>query len=426
MIRREFRTDLFSSGTYIPYLLAFAFCLPLKIAFGNIVLLVFALHSAYQLLHGRSSLSFDREVFTSHWPVLLFFLTLLITLCYSRNLQAGVDQIVRLSYLFFVPLLFSFLVVNRSIRTQVQYAFVFGNGAAFIFNLLRAFVRSTHFSNEGLVFDASVSGGQPFWYSIVQGGNYFFYDEFSYFMHPTYAAMYFLFGIVITLEAVVSTKSRRLRTIYISVLIVFLLAIFLCSSRIVILCTALLVGGLFVKTVLARRSRRWILFGGAFLVLATFAITINPRFVGFQDSISLESFHHTRLEAWRSSIASLENHVFWGAGIGDERDALMASHLARGYTEGYEQRYNDHNEYFHIMNIGGVLAILSYLLVLGIPLGAAISNRDYVQFAFIMSFAVVCVVENLLVRRAGILYLIFFYCLFVPRARRVKSLTTPH
>jgi O-antigen ligase len=277
-----------------------------------------------------------------------------------------------------------------------------------------------------LVFDASVSGGQPFWYSIVQGGNYFFYDEFSYFMHPTYAAMYFLFGIVITLEAVVSTKSRRLRTIYISVLIVFLLAIFLCSSRIVILCTALLVGGLFVKTVLARRSRRWILFGGAFLVLATFAITINPRFVGFQDSISLESFHHTRLEAWRSSIASLENHVFWGAGIGDERDALMASHLARGYTEGYEQRYNDHNEYFHIMNIGGVLAILSYLLVLGIPLGAAISNRDYVQFAFIMSFAVVCVVENLLVRRAGILYLIFFYCLFVPRARRVKSLTTPH
>ena len=99
----------------------------------------------------------------------------------------------------------------------------------------------------------------------------------------------------------------------------------------------------------------------------------------------------------------------------------MNAHLERGYTDGYAQQYNDHNQYFHFMNIGGVFALGAFLIALSFGARLAIISRDYLQISFVVSFAIICIVENILVRRAGILYFTFFYCFFFSHARLVTS-----
>jgi O-antigen ligase len=145
------------------------------------------------------------------------------------------------------------------------------------------------------------------------------------------------------------------------------------------------------------------------------AIINNPRFVGFEDFRSFESFHHTRLEAWRSSYEVMKENFFLGVGIGDSENLLIERHLERGYVEGYQNQYNEHNQYMQVTNACGVVGLAIFLLSLLIGFRKAIRGQNYLQFAFIFSLAFVCLVENILVRRAGIIYFAFFYCLlFIP------------
>ena len=264
-------------------------------------------------------------------------------------------------------------------------------------------------------FDASVLGGQTFWYSIVQGGNYFFYDQLSYFLHPTYWGIFLLICVFVILNVLKQTPGKGLTFFFSILLVVFLLAIFLCSSRIIIVGAAILLSINFVIYMLRKKSFLLVVGGTTIIVIMAVVLTMNPRFVGFKSLQNMETFHHSRLEAWKSAFDVYKMSPVFGVGIGDLETMLFNKHLERDYQAGYENKYNEHNQYLQIANASGLLGLSTFLLAIGVGFRESIRNKDYLQFAFILSFALVCLVENLLVRKAGAIYFAFFYCLlFMP------------
>jgi O-antigen ligase len=348
----------------------------------------------------------------------LLFAWLVFTLAYSTDLVMGFRFLGKFIYLLIVPLLFCFICLTKRDKRLILQGFVYANLGAILFNLGRACIRSVEFTNGQLQFDASVLRGQTFWYSIVQGGNYFFYDQLSSFMHPTYWGMFLLISVFVILDGFKREQSSKGHIFSWFLLLIFLLFIFLCSSRIVILSAAILLSVRFAILMFYKKSFLLLIAGTGIIVVALITLTKNPRFVGFESYDNLEIFHHSRLEAWKSAFDIFKSNPVFGVGIGDAEPALMKRYLERGYEAGYQNNYNEHNQYLNIANASGLPGLIIFLLAIGVGLRESYRQRSYLSFAFITSFALICVVENLLVRRAGALCFTFFYCLLFMPSRR--------
>ena len=194
---------------YVPLLMLFVFSLPFKTSFSNISILLFAIYFIIAIARKRQDHSFDRKSFFAIKYLPALYGVFIITLIYSADLSSGLDYLGAHSFLLVIPLLFCFLRFTHREKSLIVTAFVSANLAAIFFNLIRALARSVQLSDGSFLFDASVAGGQPFWYSIVQGGNYFFYDEFSYFLHPTYWAIYLLFSTFAILSSLSEANSKK-------------------------------------------------------------------------------------------------------------------------------------------------------------------------------------------------------------------------
>ena len=194
----------------------------------------------------------------------------------------------------------------------------------------------------------------------------------------------------------------------------FLITIFLSSSRVVIITSAMLLMAYIIIKIFKRKLFYWLLPGLVIVIgVSIIAIAKNPRFVGFSNSTDLEMFHHARLEAWRSAWNVFNHAPIFGVGIGDSEGQLFDEYLTRDYHEGYLKQYNEHNQFLQIANSCGLFGLVVFLLALGNGLKAALAKRDFILFSFIVSIVLVCVVENFLMRRAGILYFSLFYCILM-------------
>src|ERR1041384_5025469 len=174
--------------------------------------------------------------------------------CRNAN-KTGTSAIGRLLPIALVPVLFAFLHFTGDEKKLVMKSFIAGNLLAIVINLLLATYKSISFVDGAMVFDASVLRGLGFWYSIAQGGNYYFYESLSSFMHPTYWAAYLQLGAVAALYAFAPGNSNRREKIMAAIVIIlFTIVIYLLSSRVVLLSTIFIFALFWLINIIRRRS----------------------------------------------------------------------------------------------------------------------------------------------------------------------------
>ncbi len=331
----------------------------------------------------------------------LFFVLTVFSAVFSDNKQEAVFSIeVKLSLLLFPWLFFCFTWPPQILKRCVV-AFVSGCFFACVYLIFRALF---YFWN-----------GHP---------EYFFYTLFSDLIHASYFAMYLILAIVIVVlfyHRWFSTQKSVLISSWVFVA-VFVISIFLCSSKLGILSFFVAMPLLLLHKWRALMNLR----RAGFIVLSLLAVLLIAKglfpeslnrmrsITSVPQNIDKTSSESTtvRLLIWQQAIGLIRQDFVTGTGVADVNDDLYAAYEKEGMTGAFEHRLNAHNQYLQTflgMGIGGFVLLLLLTVAQAVK---GVFKRNFLLFVFSLLIVLNFLVESMLQTAAGVLFFSFFYCLF--------------
>lgn len=255
--------------------------------------------------------------------------------------------------------------------------------------------------------------------------NAFFYSEFTYFLHPSYFAMYFVFAQLIVMlyykTWLSHLKYLNLKIGFIS--LVFIVCIFLASSKMGIITAFLILPAtLFVLLINRGYKKLMIIFLIGLVAITGVAYKIFPSpfqrlQTAFTVSTSSQSIDLTATEStavriliWNQAIDIIKDNFVFGTTPGDANDALYQSYQKNGLTGAIKKKLNAHNQFLQTFIGSGILGfILLFLLTFGAIIFGFL-KRNYALVLFSSLIALNFLVESMLQAQAGFIFFVFFLC----------------
>jgi O-antigen ligase len=201
----------------------------------------------------------------------------------------------------------------------------------------------------------------------------------------------------------------------------FVIAIFLCSSKLGLMSLLLNILFIFFYRIRSRLSAK-----GSFLIIVILvALSVLFYFIfpaPFQRLVSLMNFdaEHVdknaiestavRVLIWEQSMELIKQNFFFGTGVGDANAELYKAYERNGLTGAYSYKLNAHNQFLQTF-IG--MGIFSFAVLLFLTIGAmirALLTRQFLLFIFAFLISFNFLVESMLQRAAGVVFFCFFYC----------------
>jgi O-antigen ligase len=320
---------------------------------------------------------------------------------------------------------------KEQLRTKIYSGFIIGIIIVFVYCLFFAFKRSIIISDGQWYFNSKVirDSSYDFLTSSVMGGNYFFGQDFSYFIHPAYFGLYIVFAQYLIYEIYHNTSKGFYKRLLIGCYLIFFIALYLLSSKAAII-SSLLLTLFFALSFSASRNVKLALL--LLVILSSVAfIFYNPRLSIFKDtfvaglSINPEARygHDLRILSWDASFEVIKGHWIMGVGEANKSKALVDVYKLKDYIVPAQEKFNSHNQYLDFLIGGGIVALGIYLCGLISLLVNAIKNRNMPLIAFLIIFSFAALFENLLARHAGVLFFSCFISLLVT-AKEPKISTT--
>lgn len=246
--------------------------------------------------------------------------------------------------------------------------------------------------------------------------------------HPSYTGVWLSFSILIIISYMSKIRLLLYKIIAIIVALFFYGTIFLLQARtaffsITIIATILI----FLNT--KNKKRRLEAFIFILVVFASIALvigqnkTLKARYYKSLIALNEENPNkaNKRTLINECSVALVKKNIVFGYGVGDVQDLLSACYKSKGYTMFYEKNYNSHNNYVHFLLSGGVLLLLSFIVLILYNIFFAIKNRDYLYMSFLIIITIACLTENILSRIHGILFFSLFNSLMYKRNLILKE-----
>ena len=345
--------------------------------------------------------------FKNKWFLLLFSFIVFhcISALLSHNKQEALSSVeVKLSFLAFPVYIFLFDYKTDTIK-RIFAGFVSGC----LFALLACLGRAT------------------FHYFTAHNSDYFFYTDFSYFIHVGYFSMYLLFAIVIMQMAypIWFKNDAMIKGLRYAFSLVFVIGIFLCASKIGIIAlfiTLLALAMAQVKDKLNVKASFLLLLIIAALTFVTYKIipmpfdriksAIGTATNGNIDKTSTESTA-VRMLIWNESAEIFKDNFWLGTGSGDANDALHARYEASGLTGALKSNLNTHNQFFQT---GIALGVFGLIILLVTTFGAMLYGfvkKNLMLCIFSIIIILNFLVESMLQTQAGNLFFVYFLCLLL-------------
>ena len=386
----------------------FGYNLPLLIAF----FLPFGInYGFFIILWSVSFFAFDdvktglKRAFTNKWSYVLigFFFLHAFGYFFSDNKSDALTAIeIKLSFLAFPILLFA----SNYNELQVK-------------KIVISFV-------SGCILVAFMCLFRAFYLYLFEDVNAIFYSEFTYFMHPSYFAMYLIFAQLIVMLFYPKWLSHlsylNVKIGFISCL--FLVTIFLCSSKMGLITAFLLLPiTLFIilfnkgykKSILALLlslvlgiAIAYKLFPSPFQRLkVAFKVTASSAAIDKTDAESTA----VRILIWKESVKLIRQNILFGTTAGDTNDKLIDAYQKEGLSGALIKKLNAHNQFLQTF-IG--TGIIGFILLLIMTIGALVYGfvkNNYVLVLF--SILIICnfLVESMLQAQAGFIFFAFFFCI---------------
>ena len=320
-----------------------------------------------------------------------FYLLHAIGLIYTENIGRGLFNMEKKLTFFILPVLFA---LSSPLYFKEK-------------NYLLAFVAGTFSASIACLFIA-----------LDQGiADNFFYAKFSYFLHPSYFAMYIVFSIHILWQFVSNEKNLKLiwQLIFCIIMVYFSIIVYLLSSKIGIISGVLsLVLILFREIRIQKKPSKKLFFPLFLILLFLFSVFFNSKFQTFSDNMKKTPNEntHTRFLIWNEAIEIISENFIFGVGTGDTQDMLNAKFLSNGYTDSFEYKLNAHNQFletFIALGLIGFLGLISLLIVPFFYFKKELENLPMI-FLFLIGFNLFF--ESMLERFWGIVFFSFFFSFF--------------
>jgi O-antigen ligase len=391
---------------------AFSYCLFFPTRLPTYALELYGLYIILDLIIGKSTLK-DLHSNLRRFPpelstLVIFFLINLLSIIMSDRTDDMWHQIEKRLSFVLIPLI---IVIRKNYFfnftiERILTFFVLGAFASTVLNFFRAIYRSISWVKGELIFNASVEEHRSFFEAILFGGNFFFYEEYSSFMHPTYFGLYILYAVFLLLEFLRNTQtSRRQRGLVFFLIIWFLVNIFLLSSRAVLLSTFL-----FLTIVFFKHKDKITLKTKAILLPLTLAvlssiISFNPRSSDLLKN--LDAFESPRILILKASSKVIKDNYLFGTGVIDLDYEMLDAYRLIGFDEGLILGYNLHNQYLETLAGCGIIGFLSLLLMMGVLAKKAITQQNNFLFGIISLLAFNFLFESILSVYSGIVFFCF-------------------
>jgi len=258
--------------------------------------------------------------------------------------------------------------------------------------------------------------------------NAFFYSDFSYFMHPSYMAMYLVFALLIVIlfykNWLAHLQFLNIKLGFIAV--VFLVTIFLCSSKMGLLSAFLLLPATFSVLLFNSGYKKTIIglvIASLVLVSVTYKLFPTP-FNRFQTAINVTKSSQTidktdaestavRILIWKESIKLIRNKFWFGTTPGDVNDKLIESYEKEGLSGALTKKLNAHNQFLQTFIGTGFVGFVLLLMMTVFLIVYSFIKKNYILMLFSILISLNFMVESMLQTQAGFTFFTLFLCLIL-------------
>lgn len=338
-----------------------------------------------------------------NYVLLAFFLIHALGYFFSVNKDGALNAIeIKLSFLAF-PILIGASNYNELQIKKIVISFVSGCVMVSVIDIFRAF-----------------------YLYLFQDFNAFFYTEFSYFMHPSYFAMYLIFAQLIILLFYPKWLSH-LSNLDVKIgfmTIIFLTTIFLCSSKMGLI-TAFLLLPLTFGIILYNNGYKKTIAGlllalmiGIAMAYKLFPTPFERIKQAFKVTSSSEAIDKTDAEStavriliWKESIKLIENNLVFGTTAGDANDKLVEAYEREGLAGALRKKLNAHNQFLQTFIGTGIIGFVLLLIMTFGTLIFGFIKRNYLLSLFSILVIFNFLVESMLQAQAGFIFFAFFFCI---------------
>jgi O-antigen ligase len=360
---------------------------------------------------------------------------------YSTNTATGLFVLEKKLPLIVFPLVFTLgtPITAKQLKTILS-VFVF----ACLIATLICYVMAINLNiKEGhtisYIYNAIVNdkheGGKYLYFNYWYFTNKLFVAPIS--MHPVYFAMYLVFSGCTAVYLWWKKNPRILKILLICLLSLNLLTIILLSSRTQLFC-AVLFTTFYILTDAYRKKRMLLSFVTLIIIfgICLSFIWYNPilreRIIEsnipgthFSENKFGEGGLSLRLFKWKYTIYAISEKPLFGYGTGDSQQALQNIYASNHFEIGVENNFNPHNQYLQSALDVGIAGIISFFLLLFIPLKEGIFGRNQLLILLATLFSISCLTESMLEVNKGISFYAFF-CTFLIIAARSNIMEGNH
>lgn len=344
---------------------------------------------------------------------IVFYLWQILGLMYADSVDTGLERIFkRLAFIIFPLVLFYpgekiSKNINLILRIFAVFTFLF-----LIFCFENALNNSLILKGGHFIFNPHPSD--------YGWENYFYGFRFSNPVHPSYLSMYVILSILISSESLIKDSPTLFKKLFwIFLIIVFLTVLYLLSSRAAILSIIIIFPAYFIIRLRGIFSKKIVISIFVLLIVVLIGIAktnsrINYTIEDLSKTVVSESFEKdVRYEIWNSAMGVIKKNLIFGVGTGDASNELKKEFIRRGYTEGYYESLNAHNQFLEVLLENGLVGLLIFVCIIGYMIYMAISERNLIFGSFILIILIFFFFETVLNRLAGITFFPLFSFLLI-------------
>ncbi|HWY37900.1 MAG TPA: O-antigen ligase family protein [Bacteroidia bacterium] len=333
-----------------------------------------------------------RENYGSLLAIVIFYLLHALSFLYTANIQESFINLETKVSLLAFPLIF-----YTAGYTNTQSKFFLKNFVA------------------GCLLCCVICLVHSTYVSVTEGRNYFFYQDLSWFQHPSYLSMYITFCCVTIFRQELYGKMLQ-----VILALFFTLFVLMLSSKSGILIHVVFLLAYFITAYLAARNyKRLFLFAGISVLLVISIVVFIPkvkeRFQNVVNVFKSEKIDKSATEStavriliWNEATGIIKQHPLLGVSPGDANTTLYDTYQKNGLTGAYAKKLNTHNEYFQTGVGLGLLGLASLISLFVLPF---FGDKKKLMVFFLLITAVNFFTESMLQTMAGCIFFGYFYAM---------------
>lgn len=348
---------------------------------------------------------------------------------YSSNINSALfDLEVKLSLILFPLVFITSNWLYKQHRKMLLYSFLFGLFVSSLFCLGVAFLSSIGLIDGEIIFNTAISqryADESFFLLVGNRLSLFSYTRLSVFLHPTYYSMYLIFGVIVSYYFYRISEKKRLKSIFIFMMIFFYVMVYLLSTRAGLISLSATLISLTIVESVRKKNYALIFFISFALIYALYAaMTLTPLNKNIKEvkqwveteqnkqSITKENrkieFKASRFLIWQSSLNTIQDNFLFGTGTGSVKDQLKVRFRQVGFQEGVEKNYDAHNQYLNTFISHGIIGFILLILMLASIFFYSLKNNRILLSYLLSLVAFNFLFESIMSKAAGILFFAFF------------------